>query len=106
MSWVDQCRLVFKVRADGMLWSGKVSRFGILSELSKQSGIPIKILRAWWGPNGRPKRVHKGDSCLKCNKRPVILTQFDKPYSPESKIYGLCFTCRTRFYRRKEENKP
>jgi len=93
MSWIDQCGLAFKVRADSILWRGQLGQWEILTRLAKESGIPIKVLRNWWGKNGNKKSFTSSSRCIKCRKHPVFLSR-GKPLGPESKAYGLCGTCR------------
>ena len=59
MAWTDQCRIAFKVNADGLLWrQEKQTKKGImriLARLSEDSGIPQKTLWRWWNEEEKQK---------------------------------------------------
>lgn len=117
MAWVGQCRVAFKTNADALFWAqtGKKSVRKILLRLSKESDIPLRTLQRWWeeeecAKNGADEQVSETSKekekeggaaraarpiCLRCKRNPVQLHgNTHKPYSVNSKYYGLCGWCR------------
>ena len=109
MAWTEQCKVAFHANC-----TAKLGRFknrnrkltGVLRELSKESGIPFNTLNRWWyeQTKARSKKsiYTKNDAdscdsplemCERCKEKPVFLNH-GKPYTKESKYYGLCNPCR------------
>ena len=123
MAWTDQCKIAFKTNADALLWKKKGRRgiTKILRELSSDSGIPFKTLERWYyqlekektlifegndetieinveneqSPGGLGGESEDLPLCDWCEKNKVFVDpSMKKPYSRNSKYYGLCKTCR------------
>lgn len=128
MAWTEQCKVVFRVSADSLLsrQKGRRNVTAILKKLSKESGIPFNTLKRWYYEdensikndtveittknNLENKQINSAisapsDLCKNCGKNPLeIRSESGKPYTPASKFYGLCGTCRKKLTQTDREN--
>jgi len=97
MSWIDQCKMAFKIKADNMIateikldaWGRKIKRGrrSIMQSLSDESGIPAVILKRWFW-----EKEYKKDFpvCVVCAAAPI---EIDKKALHPARS-GLCDACR------------
>jgi hypothetical protein len=107
MAWTEQCKVAFHANCTAKLGKFKNKNrklSGVLKELSKESGIPYRTLENWWYDQTHfISRENTGDRiypdpgmmCIRCGENSVHMDKRKKkPYSEESKYYGLCNACR------------
>ncbi len=120
MAWKEQCKIAFRMTADGLLFKEK-NRKGIvkiLRQLAKESDIPFNTLRNWYyekqqsvtengndviiennienNTGGLENDTNRLPICTRCGKNPVQIINNKKPVGPGSKYYGLCQMCAKR----------
>lgn len=94
MSWVDQCILAFKTKAEAIYWknNGKVDFKEIIKDLSKESGIPYNTLSQWMNDQkiNDQKISDERPLCRICHKNNVEIDPRDKKLYPSRRLCGTC----------------
>jgi len=115
VSWVDACRAAFKVKADALIFRATKNlkspgRHRIITQLSKESGIPMAVLKRWYYEKEQERITGKPFNmpiCRKCNKRPVeIISHCINPARLTESVNsagGFCSTCARRHRLKKQK---
>ena len=97
MSWVDQCKAIFKVHVDAEFhrykfkFVGNNEKVRIINRLSKDVGIPAIALKRWYYEATTKKKF---PLCKKCNKEYVAIGSLSLDPHKNGKAAGLCSGCR------------
>jgi len=108
MSWVDQCKMAFFIKAETMFAERKltarnhqrlVNKGPVFQALSKESGISMDMLKRWhW-----EKKYNKPfPFCELCNKYPIKIKRTS--YIPSR--LGLCGGCSNKYYKQRKMEAP
>lgn len=112
MSWINQCKAVFKSKADSLAVMNRRSPHrginGVIRKLAKESGIPHYILLRWNYEKEMEKRTGKPFAmpiCKGCNKNPVLIHNQAVEPTKTGPYTGLCSHCAYTAMRAKKRRK-
>lgn len=108
MSWVDQCKMAFFIKAETLFAERKitannhnrlVNKVPIFKALSKESGLSINMLKRWhWEiKNNKPFPL-----CERCDKYHIKIK--NTSFVPSS--HGMCGGCVNKHYKQRKKEAP
>ena len=97
-TWINQCKQIFKTKADGLLWREKIQSDYIIAKiittLSADSEIPDYILWRWWNEEETKKKQNLSKKlCVECGKNIIAKQSYKGKIYKTGKYVGLCRTC-------------